>query len=327
MKPTCIGVLTAGGDCPGLNACVRAVVRSAVADGVRVVGFRHGYRGILENDQVPLESRSVGGTIHLGGTLLRTARFVELRQVEVVKQVAGRLDDLKLDGLVVIGGDGSLRAAVDLSAQAQTPLVFVPKTIDNDVGGTDYAIGFDSAVNTAMAAIDKIRDTAISHERVFAVEVMGRHRGNLAAAVALASGAEVVCIPEEPLSVEVIRAALDRGAEKGKFSSIIVVAEGCAGGAAALAQALQAQSAYDVKVAVLGHIQRGGPPTAFDRLLASKLGHQAYAVLTAGSNQAQLVGQQHGQPVVHELVAAARLEPRAYQEARDLCHRLAGIWH
>jgi 6-phosphofructokinase 1 len=326
MKATHIGVLTAGGDCPGLNACVRAVVRSALAAGVRVSGIRHGYRGILNSELTPLESRSVGGTIHLGGTILRTARFTELKQPEVVRRVAEQLDRLSLQGLIVIGGDGSQRAASEISVHARTPLVLVPKTIDNDVGGTDYAIGFDSAVNTAVEAVDKIRDTAVSHERVFAVEVMGRNRGFLAAAVGLASGAEIVCTPEAPLDANAVAAALQRAAAQGKLSSIVVVAEGCAGGAAGLAQSLRSKTSFDVRVTVLGHVQRGGPPTAFDRILASQLGQQAFAAMVAGGPRAQMVGRMRGQPVTHDLQAALQLVPHAFQEARELCHHLAGIW-
>lgn len=325
MKLQHIGILTAGGDCPGLNACVRAVVRSATNDNVRVSGIRHGYRGILHHEVVELNARTVSGTIHLGGTLLRTARFVELRQPDTVRHVAARLDALALDGLVIVGGDGSQRAAIELSRHARTPLVLVPKTIDNDVGGTDHAIGFDTAVNTAVEAIDRIRDTAVSHERVFAVEVMGRHRGTLAAAVALASGAEVVCTPEAPLSIEAVAAALQRGSALGKVSSIVVVAEGVPGGAVGLAEALRRQTSYDVRVTVLGHVQRGGPPTAFDRILASQLGRQAYVTLAQGG-KAHMVGRVRGQPVTHLLEEAIQLQPESCHEHRVLCHQLAGSW-
>lgn len=321
-----IGVLTSGGDCPGLNACVRAVVRSAGGAGVQVSGIRYGFRGIVDNDVIPLDDRSVSGIIQLGGTKLRTSRFLELHQPEVVRSTAEALDRLRLDGLIVIGGDGSQRAAVALSEHVRTPIVLVPKTIDNDVGGTDYAIGFDSAVNTAVEAIDKIRDTALSHERVFAVEVMGRGRGILASAVALASGAEVVCIPEVPLEPDAIASALMRCSKKGKCSSIIVVAEGCPGGASKLAEDLRKRVPFDVRVSVLGYMQRGGPPTAFDRILASELGAQAFDVLAAGTDRPVMVGRIRGEPVTHDLREAMHIEPHSFKELRDLCHRLSGVW-
>ncbi len=320
-----IGIMTAGGDCPGLNACIRAVVRSAIADGGRVVGIPCGYRGLLAGDTLSLDARSVGGIIHLGGTMLRTARFPEFREPTVVKQAAQRLDGLALDGLIVLGGNGSLRGAWELSQQARTPVVGVPNTIDNDIGGTDYAIGFDTAVNTAVQAVDKIRDTAVSHERVFAVEVMGRERGYLAAAVGLASGVEVVLVPEAPLTVPQIAQALQRGAAQGKRSSIIVVAEGYEGGAQPLAKELAQQTGYEVRVAVLGYIQRGGPPTAFDRILASQFGEQAVAALQDGA-KAQMIGWQHGRFVRHELTAAWREAPPFPHDWLKLAHRLAGIW-
>jgi 6-phosphofructokinase 1 len=321
-----IGVLTSGGDCPGLNACVRAVVRAAGMAGLRVSGIRYGYRGIVDGDIIPLDDRSVSGIIHLGGTKLRTSRFLELHEPAVVKETAARLDQLQLDGLIVVGGDGSQRAAIAVAEHARTRIVFVPKTIDNDVSGTDYAIGFDSAVNTAVEAIDKIRDTALSHERIFAVEVMGRGRGILAAAVALASGAEVVCVPEVPWDAERIATALLRGSKKGKCSGIIVVAEGCPGGAARLVQELARKLPFEIRVSVLGYMQRGGSPTAFDRILASQLGAQAVDVLVAGTGQAVMVGRVQERLVIHDLREALALEPHSFRELHDLCHRLAGIW-
>jgi 6-phosphofructokinase 1 len=325
QRPFTIAVVTSGGDCPGLNACVRAVVRSAIADGAEVIGIPHGYRGLMAGETQPLETRSVGGIIHLGGTILRTARYNEFKDPAVIKQAAERLDSLDVDGLIVVGGDGSLRGAWELSQLARTPVVGVPKTIDNDVGGTDYAIGFDTAVNTAVRAVDQIRDTAVSHERVFAVEVMGRERGYLAAAVGLASGAEVVVVPEAPLSVDEIAQALRRGAVKGKNSSIIVVAEGCPGGARRLAEELARETGYEVRVAVLGYIQRGGPPSATDRIMGSQFGAEAVAALREEA-RSQMIGWREGRFVRRELTAAWQEAPPFPDDWLKLAHRLAGIW-
>jgi 6-phosphofructokinase 1 len=324
-KAWTIGVMTSGGDCPGLNACIRAAVRSTIAEGGSVVGIPHGYRGLLAGEVLPLDARAVGGIIHLGGTMLRTARLPKLKEPAVLDQAAAQLNRLGLDGLIVIGGDGSLRGAWELSQRARTPVVGVPKTIDNDVGGTDYAIGFDTAVNTAVQAIDKIRDTAVSHERIFVVEVMGRERGYLAAAVGLASGAEVVLVPEAPVTIVQVAEALQRGAVKGKQSSIIVVAEGWADGAASLAARLTQQCGYEVRVAVLGHIQRGGAPTAFDRILASQFGQHAVAALQAGE-RSQMVGWRQGHLVRHDLATAWKEAPPFPHEWLQLTHCLAEIW-
>ncbi|MCA9069991.1 MAG: ATP-dependent 6-phosphofructokinase [Planctomycetaceae bacterium] len=221
-----IGVITSGGDAPGMNAAVRGVVRAALARGVEVVGFQHGYRGIISEDFVNLTTQSVGGIIHQGGTMLRTARSSQFRDYEGRKQAFEVLMSNEVEGLVVIGGDGSLTGAKTLSEEFDYPIMGLPGTIDNDIAGTDFSIGFDTAVNTAMEAIDKIRDTAYSHERVFVVEVMGRRNGFIALEVALSSGAEAVLIPEVPFSLLEICDNLKKARTRGKRSSIIVVAEG-----------------------------------------------------------------------------------------------------
>jgi 6-phosphofructokinase 1 len=325
-KPFNIGVMTAGGDCPGLNACIRAVVRWMTSEGGSVVGIPGGFRGLLTGETIPLDARSVAGIMHRGGTMLRTARLKEMKTEPVIRQAAGRLDSLGLDGLVVIGGNGSLHGAWDIARHARTPLVGVPKTIDNDVGGTDYAIGFDSAVNTAVQAIDKIRDTAISHDRVFVVEVMGRHHGYLALAVGMASAAEVVLVPEAPLAISEVARALRQGADRGKRSNIVVVAEGYEGGAAAVASRLtEEESGLEVRISVLGYIQRGGAPTAFDRLLATQLGQQAVEALRAGE-RTRMVGSVNGQIVVQDLAIAWEQVPPFRHDWLSLVHRLGGIW-
>ncbi|MFC1734980.1 6-phosphofructokinase [Candidatus Hydrogenedentota bacterium] len=279
-----IGVLTSGGDAPGMNAAVRAVVRSAIYHGVEVIGFERGYAGVLEGQGSQMDLRSVSGIINRGGTILRTARSEEFRSPEGRERAAGILKRFMVEGLVVIGGDGSYRGAAEIAEEHGIKVVGVPGTIDNDIGGTDFTIGFDTAVNTALEAIDKIRDTAASHDRLFIVEVMGRHSGAIALHVGLAGGAEYVAIPEMKTDGSEICRMLNTGFKTGKTSSIIVVAEGDdAGGALGLRALILEKTPYnDVRVSILGHLQRGGVPSAFDRVLASRLGAAAVDVLLAG---------------------------------------------
>lgn len=283
-----IGVLCSGGDAPGMNACVRAVVRSAAARGHEVIGIRHGYRGLIQGDfytthegSFTMSPRTVSDWLRYGGTFLRTSRCPEFRTEEGMRQAAEVLARHAIEGLVVIGGDGSLRGAEAFAEFYQGQVVGCPGTIDNDLLGTDYTIGFSSAVRTAVEAVDMIRDTAESHERMFLIEVMGRHSGYIAAYTALGSGAESVCIPETPTDVPAIIAYLRKLKERGKASVMMVVAEGDeAGGAETLRQQLEAAAApYPMRVLILGHLQRGGRPTMEDRLLASRLGDAAVAGL------------------------------------------------
>ena len=320
-----IGVLTAGGDCPGLNACIRAVVRKAVAGGHRVVGIPRGYAGLIAGETVELDHRAVSGIIHLGGTMLRTARCAEMRDEKGLEEAVRRLDGYGLDGLVVIGGNGGLRGAWELSQRARTAIVGVPKTIDNDIGGTDVAIGFDSAVNTAMQAIDKIRDTARSHDRVFVVEVMGRDVGHLATAVGLVAGAEVTLIPEDSTTPADVAEALHCAAAIKKLSCILVVAEGWGEGAQALTTHLTNTTDFDVRVAVLGHIQRGGPPTAADRTLASVLGARAVDELLGGA-RGKMVGVRALEPVTVDLEDAWTRQPAHREDLFTLSRELCGLW-
>ncbi len=319
-----IGVVTSGGDCPGLNAAIRAIVRSAIALGWSVTGIRHGYEGLLHGEVVPLDAAAVSGIINRGGTLLRTARSAEVETPEGMKRAAVALDQLGLAGLLVLGGNGSLRGAWELGKLARTPIVGIPKSIDNDVGGTDYAIGFDTAVNTVLEAIDRIRDTATSHDRLFLVEVMGRKNGYLALAAGLAAGAEEVLVPEVPTDLDAVCHRLEEGKRRGKRSSIIVVAEGDdAGGAFTIAEAIAKRvSGYEIRVSVLGHQQRGGAPTAFDRLLASRLGAAAVNVLKSGQ-RSQMVGLIHDEIVVSDLERAWREMPRFRPELVTLASVLA----
>jgi len=287
-----IGIVTSGGDAPGMNAAIRAVTRIGHAKGFQVIGFERGWDGLLTNTFRKLTPRSVGGIIQLGGTILHTLRCPGFEEKGAVEKAAETLSMNKVDGLVVIGGDGSFRGALDLSRKSDTLMVGIPATIDNDVCGTDETIGFDTAVNTAVGTIDKIRDTAISHERIFIVEVMGRKRGFLALEVGICVGAEVILIPEKPMSLDDIVRLMDESAKKGKRAGIIVAAEGC-GNTSKLASEMQQQTESEVRLSILGYAQRGGSPTTRSRLLASLFAEKAVDLVCQGqSNMA--VGFQNG---------------------------------
>ena len=306
-----IALLTSGGDCPGLNPCIRSVVRTALAGGIETIGIHRGWRGLIDNEMERMNARSVAGIVNLGGTVLRSSRCPEFREPEAREKAASNLLERGIDGLVVIGGDGSLNGASKLARQTNLPLIGIPKTIDNDVGGTDYALGFDTAVNTAVEAIDKIRDTATSHERLFLVEVMGRNRGFLALQVALACGAEGVLLPEVPTDITALCAQLERCREAGKVSSIVVVAEGDdAGNAYEIARKISGQSGYDPRVSVLGYIQRGGAPSAADRIQGGLFGKAAVDALLSGESS-KLVASRNGQVTLVELELA-------WKETREL---------
>jgi len=273
-----IAIVTSGGDAPGMNAAIRAIVRTAHAQGIKILGFIRGYEGLISNQFVKLDARSVGGIIHLGGTILRTVRCPKLRTRKGIEQAAETLEKNKIDGLIVIGGDGSFRGAYALSKKTETAIMGVPATIDNDVYGTDETIGFDTAVNTAISEIDKIRDTAVSHERVFIVEVMGRKRGFLALTVGLTVGAENILVPELKFNPEEICDDIIQSIQKGKRSSIIVAAEGVKG-TRKLTKQIRKTTGCDVRLTVLGHVQRGGHPTARSRMLACLFGEKAVNTL------------------------------------------------
>ena len=290
-----IGVFTSGGDAPGMNAAIRAVVRQAYALGIEVIGIRRGYAGMILGEMVPLGVRDVANILQRGGTILLTARSQEFLTEEGRAKAAERLKTAGIVGLVAIGGDGTFRGAMRLLEEHRVPVVGVPGTIDNDLYGTDYTIGFDTAVNTALEAIDRIRDTAASHERVFFIEVMGRHAGFIALDVGLAGGAEVIAVPEEPVDPRAIAEGLLESLRRGKSSSIVVVAEGAyPGGAAGLLAAIREHVPVEARVTVLGHIQRGGSPTAKDRILASRLGAAAVEAL-AGGTSGVMVGEVEGE--------------------------------
>lgn len=282
-----------------MNAAVRGVTRAALGRGAKVTGFLHGYRGIISDEWIELTSQAVGGIINQGGTVLRTARSQEFRTKEGREQALEVLHENGIDGLVVIGGDGSLTGAKTLHEEFGFPVVGVPGSIDNDISGTDFSIGFDTAVNTALEAIDKVRDTAYSHERVFVIEVMGRANGFIALDVALGSGAEAVLIPEVPFSLLEICDNLRKARSRGKRSSIIVVAEGAAR-ASDIRDFIQKNTGFEARYLILGHMQRGGPPTAFDRVLALRLGAHAANRLISGF-RGEMVGVDGGKLVHHPL--------------------------
>lgn len=275
-----IAVLTSGGDAPGMNAAVRAVVRKAIYEGLEVAGVFNGYQGLIDGKIELLQLGSVGDIIQRGGTMLRSARCPEFTTVEGREKALKQLKKNGIEGVVIIGGDGSFRGAQELS-KLGIPCACVPATIDNDINGTDFTIGFDTALNTVIDAIDKIRDTATSHERTFIVEVMGRNAGDLALWAGLAGGAETILIPEETYDLPDILERLRRGTERGKKHSIIIVAEGVMS-ASLLAEKLNTEEDIDTRVSVLGHIQRGGSPSARDRVIASQFGARAVEALKNG---------------------------------------------
>ncbi len=291
-----IAVLTSGGDAPGMNAALRAVVRTASFYGLDCVGVYRGYDGLLEADFTPLDSKSVRNILAQGGTILKSARSQRFRTAEGRAEAAGNLRTHGIEGLVVIGGDGTFTGAHKLFEEHQVPVVGIPGTIDNDLYGTDYTIGYDTASNTVVESIDKIRDTANSHNRLFLVEVMGRDAGFIALSSGLATGAISIILPERNTSLEALQAAIDQGAERKKTSNIVVVAEGNRLGTPyELADALKQHNPdLDVKVTILGHIQRGGSPSMLDRVNASRLGVAAVEALLNGKSDV-MVGIVSGQ--------------------------------
>lgn len=277
----CVGLLTSGGDAPGMNAAVRAVTRAAIYNGLEVKGIYRGYRGLITGEILPFKTNNVSNIIQQGGTILKTARSLEFREPEGRKTAYETLRREEIDALVVIGGDGSLTGARIFAQEYNVPIVGLPGTIDNDLYGTDTTIGYDTALNTIMQAVDKIRDTASSHERLFFIEVMGRDAGFLALNGAIASGAEAAIIPEIWTEVDQLEELIKNGFRKSKNSSIVLVAESeMTGGAMGMAERVKKEyPEYDVRVTILGHIQRGGSPTASDRILASRMGAAAIDAL------------------------------------------------
>lgn len=281
-----IGVFTSGGDAPGMNAAIRAVVRACTYYKKEAFGIMRGYEGMIEGDFVKLGARSVGNIIQRGGTILKSARSAEFRTPEGRKKAFDNLKEEGIEALVAIGGDGTFTGLHKFYEEFKVPSICIPGTIDNDLPGTDYTIGYDTATNTAVEAIDRIRDTALSHNRLFFVEVMGRNSGYIAINSGIAGGATAIIIPEEDMSFEQLYGMLGEGKDTSKKSNLIVVAEGSKiGDANALAKRIAERSSYfDIKVTILGHLQRGGSPTYFDRVLASRMGIAAVEGLLQGKN-------------------------------------------
>jgi 6-phosphofructokinase 1 len=337
-----IGVLTGGGDCPGLNAAIRAIVRGLLAGGHEVVGVRHGWRGIVERDTIQLDRRSVGGILPRGGTILGTSSYDCFREDGGADLFRSAWAELALDGVVAIGGEGTLGVAHRLHAEHGVPAVGVPKTIDNDIGGTDVTIGFDTAVHICTAALDRLHTTAESHNRVMVVEVMGRSTGWIAAAAGVAGGADVILVPEVPMAIEDVADHILKRHEEGKDFSIVVVAEGygltrrsgereapvvqeldeygyarLGGVARVVADEIERLTGFDTRVTVLGHVQRGGTPTARDRFLATRLGLRAAELADAGAwgRMAAVRGNEIVDVPLSDAIAARRDVPRAWIEA------------
>lgn len=328
-----IGVITSGGDAPGMNAAIRAVVRTAIYMDMEVYGFRHGYQGILHKTYDTMIRGSVADIIHRGGTILQTARCEEFRQPQGRKKAAENLEALGVEGLIVIGGDGSFTGAELLYKEQGVPVLGVPGTIDNDISGTDYCIGFDTAMDTILDAVNKIRDTATSHERIFVVEVMGRTRGQLALYAGLAAGAESIIIPERKYVRKNVLGKLDHGFRRGKKHSIILIAEGvnCSmigeeekypSPSYALAETIREHTGMETRVIVLGHLQRGGTPSGRDRILASRMGARAVEALKEGKENV-MVGIQSEQLVLTPIDEVLASETAIDTEMLQLAHILS----
>lgn len=289
-KINSIGILTSGGDAPGMNAAIRAVTRSAISNGLKVFGIYRGYKGLVTDEIVEFKSQNVSNIIQMGGTILKTARCQEFKTEEGRRQAYENMKKHGIDALVVIGGDGSLTGARILAQEYDIPCIGLPGTIDNDLYGTDTTIGYDTALNTILDAVDKIRDTATSHERLFFVEVMGRDAGFLALNGAIAAGAEAAIIPEFSTEVDQLEQFIEHGFRKSKSSSIVLVAESeLTGGAMHYADRVKNEyPQYDVRVTILGHLQRGGRPTAHDRIIASRMGVASIQALLEGQRNVMI---------------------------------------
>lgn len=300
-----IGVFTSGGDAPGMNACIRAVVRTGIYLGKQVVGIHQGYQGMIDKKFTDMDARSVRNIIQLGGTVLKTARCVDFRTYEGREKAYQNLVDAGIDALVPIGGDGTFSGAEELSREFNIPVICVPGTIDNDLYGSDFTLGYDTATNTVIEAIDKIRDTAASHDRLFFVEVMGRDSGCIALHAGVASGAEAILLPEKETAIDDLILKLEEGALSKKSSCIVIIAEGDKnGGAYNVAKRVKEKfNFYDIKVTILGHLQRGGTPSSFDRVLGSRMGFAAVKALLAGESR-KMVGLRGNEIQLTDLVEA-----------------------
>lgn len=320
-----IGILTSGGDAPGMNAAVRSVVRTALYKGMRVIGIRRGYSGLLARDMVEMNLRSVCDTLHRGGTVLYSARCPEFRDDAGVERGKEVCVEIGIDGLVVIGGDGSFRGARDLSIKG-IPCIGIPGTIDNDIACSDYTIGFDTAVNTVMDMVDKLRDTSQSHDRCTIVEVMGRRCGDIALHSGIACGAVAILVPEVPFSIDAIVEKMQRTLSTGKKHFIIIVAEGVVnvngvGSVQDIANEIQARTGVEARSTILGHVQRGGAPTARERVLASEMGHYAVELLEQGIGN-RVIASKDNKIVDYDILEALNMKrefnKRLYQIADEI---------
>lgn len=314
-----IGILTSGGDAPGMNAAIRAIVRKSIYHGIEVFGVKNGFQGLIDGNIDKMEIGSVGDIIQRGGTMLFSARCDAFKTIDGQEKGIAQLKKYGIEGLIVIGGDGSFQGAQKLTENG-FPCIGVPATIDNDIAGTDFTIGFDTALNTVIEAIDKIRDTATSHERTYVIEVMGRNAGDLALWSGLADGAESILIPEQPSNFEDVIERLRRGHERGKRHSIIILAEGVGSGID-FGKRIQEATDLETRVSVLGHLQRGGSPTASDRVLASRLGAKAVDLLLGGT-AGKMVGLENNQLVNHDILTVLAEEHKInfdmYQLSKEL---------
>ncbi|MEG2324035.1 MAG: 6-phosphofructokinase [Anaerovoracaceae bacterium] len=314
-----IGVLTSGGDAPGMNAAVRAVVRCGIDRGMEVYGIKRGYEGLIEGEIERMTMSSVGEILHRGGTILRTARSQRFKTVEGQKQALNVLEAFGIEGLVVIGGDGSFRGGLDL-AKNGIAVMGVPGTIDNDLGYTDFTIGFDTAVNTVLSIVSNVRDTSSSHERTTIIEVMGRDCGDIALYAGIAAGADNILVPELPLDIASICKKIIQGANRGKLHNIIVKAEGVNIDTTKLADVVEEKTGKETKIVVLGYIQRGGSPTCNDRILASRTGSKAVELLY-DDEPSCAIGICRGEIVAYDLAEALKME----RELNDQLYQLADV--
>lgn len=320
MEMKKIGVLTSGGDAPGMNAAIRAVVRSAISRGMEVVGIQRGYNGLINGEIIPLNVRSVSDIIQYGGTKLYTARCPEFRFDEGLRKAKKTCFDNNINGIVVIGGDGSFRGAADLSARG-VPCVGIPGTIDNDIQCTDYTIGYDTAMNTAMEMVDKLRDTTMSHDRCSVVEVMGRHAGYIALNTGIACGASYIIVPELELDLNDLFEKIRRASSSGKHHFIVMVAEGI-GNVTELAKEIESATGIESRATILGHVQRGGSPTVRDRVAASRLGYHAVELLSQGIGN-RVVGLQKDQIVDFDIQEALNMKKEFPMELYNLAHDIS----
>lgn len=320
----CVGILTSGGDAPGMNAAIRAVTRSAIYNGLRVKGIYRGYKGLVTGEIAEFKTQNVSNIIHQGGTILKTARCKEFTTPEGRALAYENMKKEEIDALIVIGGDGSLTGARIFAQEYDVPCIGLPGTIDNDLYGTDTTIGYDTALNTILDAVDKIRDTATSHERLFFVEVMGRDAGFLALNGAIASGAEAAIIPEFSTEVDQLAEFIKNGFRKSKSSSIVLVAESdITGGAMALAQRVKNEyPQYDVRVSILGHLQRGGRPTAHDRIIASRMGAASIDALLEGQRNV-MIGIDHDEIVYVPFTKAIKNDKPIKRELVNVLNELS----